>query len=78
MAKKHKIEIDIQSIVEFDMTEKERLDLVKHILYSCTTDKALNKFTREFIKDIAEVERESKNRSVIINACNSLERWLII
>jgi hypothetical protein len=60
------------------MTEKERLDLVKHILYSCTTDKALNKFTREFIKDIAEVERESKNRSVIINACNSLERWLII
>jgi hypothetical protein len=78
MVKKHKIEIDIESIVEFDMTEKERLDLVKHILYSCTTDKALNKFTREFIKDIAEVERESKNRSVIINACNSLERWLII
>jgi len=78
MAKKHKIEIDIESIVEFDMTEKERLELVKHILYSCTTDKALNKFTREFIKDIAEVERESKNRSVIINACNSLERWLII
>jgi hypothetical protein len=78
MAKKHKIEIDIESIVEFDMTEKERLDLVKHILYSCTTDKALNKFTKEFIKGIAEVERVSENRSVIINACNSLERWLII
>jgi hypothetical protein len=78
MGKKHKIEIDIESIVEFDMTEKERLDLVKHILYSCTTDKALNKFTKEFISGIADVERESKNRSVIINACNTLERWITI
>ena len=58
MAKKIKFEKSINEIVEFELTSKERLELVNYILYELTTDSELEKFTKKFIKDYNESELE--------------------
>lgn len=57
MSKTIKFEKSINEIVEFELTSKERLELVNYILYELTTQKELNKFTEKFIEDY----EESKN-----------------
>ena len=57
MSKTIKFEKSINEIVEFELTSKERLELVNYILYELTTQKELDKFTEKFIKDC----EESKN-----------------
>lgn len=51
MSKKITFGATINEIVEFNLNEKERLELVNYILYELTTSKALDKFTTNFIKD---------------------------
>ena len=68
--------IDINSIIEFEMSEKERLELVNHILYSCTSCNVLKTFTKDFINGIGEVEIEGKNRKMVIDACDVIVRSL--
>ena len=57
MSKKIIFETTINEIVEFKLNEKERIELVNYILYELTPTKALNNFTRKFIKDYKESKK---------------------
>jgi hypothetical protein len=70
------IKIDLPSLVEFQLTENERIELVNHILYSTISDKALKQFTKKFISGIEEVEHEDKKRVEVIKACETLRKKL--
>ena len=59
MSKKIRFEATINEIVEFSLTNKERLELVNYILYELTTQKELDKFTKKFIKDYEESNLEN-------------------
>jgi hypothetical protein len=54
MSKTIKFEKSINEIVEFELTSKERLELVNYILYELADQKELNKFTEKFIRDYEE------------------------
>jgi hypothetical protein len=56
MSKTIKFEKSINEIVEFELTSKERLELVNYILYELTDQKELDKFTEKFIKDYEEFQ----------------------
>lgn len=58
MSKVIKFESTINEIVEFQLTVKERLNLVNFILFELTPSKDLDQFTEKFIKDFEEVEKE--------------------
>lgn len=68
MKKEIKITVDIPTLVEFDMNGKERLELIDYILYSLSTNKELNKFTKKFLDDLLAVEMEYEKREDVINA----------
>ena len=72
MRKRINIKLDINSIIEFEMSENERLELVKYILYECTSTKGLTTFTKEFINDIYDSEMEFENRGEVLDACRLL------
>jgi hypothetical protein len=76
MGKQINITVDINSIVEFELSNEERIDLVNHILFACVSDKKLNIFTKDFIRGILEVETEESSRTEVINACNTLLKLL--
>ena len=76
MSKIIKFEKSINEIVEFDLNEKERIDLVNYILYELTTQKTLTKFTKDAIKGLKESEQDGMKIDKIINACDVLINWL--
>lgn len=76
MSKTIKFEKSITEIVEFDLTEKERIDLIKYMLYDLSTNKTLNKFNKDFIKGLKEAEQEFASDNDFIAACDVLLRKL--
>jgi hypothetical protein len=49
---------DLDTVVEFDLNNKERIELVNNILYSYLTGDNLQKFTKDFLKQIKDCNLE--------------------
>lgn len=76
MSKTIKFEKSINEIVEFDLTEQERIELITYMLYDLSTNKTLNKFNKYFIKGLKETEQEFTSDKDFISACDVLLRKL--
>jgi hypothetical protein len=67
-----KIEYSISEHVEFKMDFKEKLELVKCVLFQNMENKEFNSAFNSLLLDLVQTEMEFKNRENVINAIKVL------
>lgn len=74
--KKIKLALDLYSIVEFELNEKEKVELIEHLAYSTLSTKQLLKFEINVINGIKEVAIEQNEPKEIISALDKIVKYL--
>lgn len=68
----YNIKISLNEIAEHTMTHEERKDMIKHIFFSCMSEKESNETMCEILDDMMQGEQEFDNREDIIKAFQTL------
>ncbi len=74
---KYKIEFDLEEILEFNFSKKQKFELVKKVMTNNSDDKEYNKTISHFLRDLLAAELEFDNRIDVIDAYKTILKTLL-